>query len=91
MRHSKHPNACLLSCLCYPTVLEPGKYAAVMVGERITSTAACLLGYYCPGGDPTAAYNASDATTLAAANISTCTGNTATFTVGATSDSDCSE
>lgn len=90
--YSKCPNACLLSCLCCcPTVLEPGRYAAAMGEQIITSTAACLLDFYCPGGDPTAPFDPNDAGSAAAAGMTTCEGNKATFIVGATSSSDCRE
>jgi hypothetical protein len=61
-----------------------------MVGERITSTAACLVGFYCPGGDPATAVDV-NAPLDDEATILKCTGNKDIFVTGATSASQCRE
>jgi hypothetical protein len=79
---------CLLPCLCCPTAVLAGKYATTLSGARVTATADCPKGYYCPGAVPSKAVNFS-APPVDDDHIKTCPANTDTLSAGATSSAQC--
>ena len=73
-------------------VLLPTFYAATLSTDNIVkATKKCPQKYYCPGGNPTAAFQPSAPTTLAGTTVVQCADATWTENIGASSADQCSE
>jgi hypothetical protein len=73
-------------------VLLPTFYAATLSTDNIVkATKKCPQKYFCPGGNPTAAFQPSAPTTLAGTTVVQCADGTWTENIGASSADQCSE
>ena len=73
-------------------MLAPGYYAAAVGADGIISNVViCPQGYYCPGGDPTAAWNPASGASSPDGTVIKCDFNMWTVDVGAIAKEQCRE
>lgn len=72
-------------------VVLPTFYASSIVSGIVKETKKCPQKYYCPGGEPTAQFDATSLTGVDSVTIVLCASGTWTENIGASSADQCSE